>query len=144
MRQSSQQQVLENKALVFVSLRASTARPEPTLIPQTANLPPTTHRSYFLGVSFATSRLRAAICRRVFRRIRLYEVHKFILLSGHTYSVGALGINNAFYIQLSDAERAAVDAAAKAIAREAAEAAAVRAFNLTDEQRSRLVVRERG
>jgi tripartite ATP-independent transporter DctP family solute receptor len=53
----------------------------------------------------------------VFRRIRLYEVHKFILLSGHTYSVGALGINNAFYIQLSDAERAAVDAAAaKAIA----------------------------
>jgi TRAP-type transport system periplasmic protein len=44
-------------------------------------------------------------------------VHKFILLSGHTYSVGALGINNAFYIQLSDAERAAVDAAAaKAIA----------------------------
>jgi tripartite ATP-independent transporter DctP family solute receptor len=53
----------------------------------------------------------------VFRLIRLQEVHKFILLSGHSYSVGVLGINNAFYIQLSPDERAAVDAAAlKAIA----------------------------
>jgi tripartite ATP-independent transporter DctP family solute receptor len=53
----------------------------------------------------------------IFRLVRLQEVHKFILLSGHSYSVGVLGINNAFYIQLSPAERAAVDAAAlKAIA----------------------------
>jgi TRAP-type C4-dicarboxylate transport system substrate-binding protein len=39
------------------------------------------------------------------------------LLSGHSYAVGVLGINNAFYAQLSPAEGAAVDAAAvKAIA----------------------------
>src|SRR6266853_333987 len=53
----------------------------------------------------------------IFRLVRLQEVHKFILLSGHSYAVGVLGINNAFYIQLSPDERAAVDAAAlKAIA----------------------------
>jgi TRAP-type transport system periplasmic protein len=53
----------------------------------------------------------------VFRLARLQEVHKFILLSGHSYAVGVLGINNAFYIQLSPDERATVDAAAlKAIA----------------------------
>jgi tripartite ATP-independent transporter DctP family solute receptor len=53
----------------------------------------------------------------IFRLLKLQEVHKFILLSGHSYSVGVLGINNAFYIQLSRDERAAVDAAAlKAIA----------------------------
>jgi TRAP-type C4-dicarboxylate transport system substrate-binding protein len=53
----------------------------------------------------------------VFRLVKLQEVHKFILLSRHSYSVGVLGINNAFYIQLSPDERAAVDAAArKAIA----------------------------
>jgi tripartite ATP-independent transporter DctP family solute receptor len=53
----------------------------------------------------------------VFRLIKLQDVHKFILLSGHSYSVGVLGISNAFYIQLSPDERAAVDAAAlKAIA----------------------------
>src|SRR5262245_13317963 len=45
----------------------------------------------------------------VFRFVRLQEVHKFILLSGHTYAVGVLGINNAFYIQLSPDERAAID-----------------------------------
>ena len=39
-------------------------------------------------------------------------MHKFILLSGHSYAVGVLGINNAFYIQLSPDERAAVNAAA--------------------------------
>src|SRR5262245_62290043 len=53
----------------------------------------------------------------VFRFVRLQEVHKFILLTGHSYAVGVLGINNAFYIQLSPDERAAMDAAAlKAIA----------------------------
>jgi tripartite ATP-independent transporter DctP family solute receptor len=53
----------------------------------------------------------------IFRRVRLQEVHKFVLISGHSYAVGVLGINNAFYMQLSPDERAAVDAAAlKAIA----------------------------
>jgi hypothetical protein len=53
----------------------------------------------------------------VFRLVRLQDVHKFILLSGHRYAVGVLGINNAFYAQLSPAEGAAVDAGAvKAIA----------------------------
>jgi TRAP-type transport system periplasmic protein len=48
----------------------------------------------------------------IFRLIRLQELHRFILLSGHGYAVGVLGINNAFYVQLSQDERAAVDAAA--------------------------------
>jgi TRAP-type C4-dicarboxylate transport system substrate-binding protein len=53
----------------------------------------------------------------IFRLLKLQEVHKIILLSGHSYALGVLGINNAFYIQLSEDERAAVDAAAsKAIA----------------------------
>jgi TRAP-type transport system periplasmic protein len=53
----------------------------------------------------------------IFWLLKLQEVHKFILLSGHSYAVGVFGINNAFYIQLSEDERAAVDAAAlKAIA----------------------------
>src|SRR5712675_2289920 len=43
---------------------------------------------------------------------RLQQLHRFILLSGHSYAVGVLGINNAFYVQLSQDERAAVDAAA--------------------------------
>jgi TRAP-type transport system periplasmic protein len=48
----------------------------------------------------------------IFRLIRLQELHRFILLSGHSYAVGVFGINNAFYVQLSQDERAAVDAAA--------------------------------
>jgi tripartite ATP-independent transporter DctP family solute receptor len=53
----------------------------------------------------------------IFRLLKLQELHKFILLSGHSYAVGVLGITNAFYIQLSEDERAAVDtAASKAIA----------------------------
>jgi len=53
----------------------------------------------------------------IFRLLKLQEVHKIILLSGHNYALGVLGINNAFYNQLSEDERAAVDAAAsKAIA----------------------------
>jgi tripartite ATP-independent transporter DctP family solute receptor len=53
----------------------------------------------------------------VFRLVRLQEVHKFILLSGHSYTVNVFGINDAFYTRLSNDERAAVDtAAAKAIA----------------------------
>jgi tripartite ATP-independent transporter DctP family solute receptor len=53
----------------------------------------------------------------IFRLLKLQEVHKIILLSGHSYALGVLGINNAFYNKLSEDERAAVDAAAsKAIA----------------------------
>jgi tripartite ATP-independent transporter DctP family solute receptor len=53
----------------------------------------------------------------IFRLLKLQEVHKFILLTGHSYALGVLGINSAFYIQLSENERTAVDAAAsKAIA----------------------------
>ena len=53
----------------------------------------------------------------IFRLLKLQEVHKIILLSGHSYALGIFGINDAFYNQLSEDERAAVDAAAsKAIA----------------------------
>lgn len=53
----------------------------------------------------------------VFRLVKLQEVQKHMLLSGHTYGVGVLGINDAFYSRLTPAERAAVDAAgAKALA----------------------------
>jgi tripartite ATP-independent transporter DctP family solute receptor len=48
----------------------------------------------------------------VFRLLKLQEVQRFILLSGHSYAVGVLGINNTFYVQLSQDERATVDAAA--------------------------------
>jgi TRAP-type transport system periplasmic protein len=40
----------------------------------------------------------------VFRLVRLQEVHKFILLSGHSYPVNVLAINNAFYTRLSNDE----------------------------------------
>ena len=49
----------------------------------------------------------------VFRLVKLQEVQKYLLLSGHSYAVGVLGINDAFYGGLSPSERAAVDAAAK-------------------------------
>lgn len=49
----------------------------------------------------------------VFRLVKLNEVQKNLLLSGHTYGVGVLGINDAYYRSLSEAERAALDAAAK-------------------------------
>lgn len=53
----------------------------------------------------------------VFRLVKLQEVQKYLLLSGHSYAVGVLGINDAFYNGLSVSEKAAVDAAArKAIA----------------------------
>jgi tripartite ATP-independent transporter DctP family solute receptor len=48
----------------------------------------------------------------VFRLVKLQEVQKHMLLSGHTYGVGVLGINDAFYGRLTPAERSAVDAAA--------------------------------
>lgn len=49
----------------------------------------------------------------VFRLVKLHEVQKYLLLSGHSYAVGVLGINDAFHGGLSAAERAAVAAAAK-------------------------------
>ncbi len=49
----------------------------------------------------------------VFRLVKLNEVQKYLLLSGHTYSVGMLGINDAFFQGLSDGERAVIDAAAR-------------------------------
>ncbi|MGH8795774.1 MAG: TRAP transporter substrate-binding protein [Caldimonas sp.] len=49
----------------------------------------------------------------VFRLVKLNEVQKYLLLSGHTYGVGMLAINDAYYKGLSDSERAVVDAAAR-------------------------------
>ena len=49
----------------------------------------------------------------VFRLVKLNEVQKHLLLSAHTYGVGVLGINDAFYLGLTDAERSAIDSAAR-------------------------------
>jgi len=53
----------------------------------------------------------------VFRLVKLQEVQKNLMLSSHTYGVGVLAINDAFYNKLAAPERAAIDAAAvKALA----------------------------
>ena len=53
----------------------------------------------------------------VFRLVKLYEVQKYLTLSGHSYSFGPMGMNDAFYEKLSPALKKIVDAAArKAIA----------------------------
>lgn len=53
----------------------------------------------------------------VFRLVKLQEVQKNLMLSSHTYGVGVLAINEAFYNKLAAPERAAIDAAAvKALA----------------------------
>jgi tripartite ATP-independent transporter DctP family solute receptor len=49
----------------------------------------------------------------IFRLVKLQEVQKYLILTGHTYAVGVLGINDAFYSGLAPGEKAAVDAAAK-------------------------------
>ncbi|MFO0987971.1 MAG: TRAP transporter substrate-binding protein [Alphaproteobacteria bacterium] len=49
----------------------------------------------------------------VFRLVKLYEVQKFLTLSGHSYSFGPMGINDAFYEKLSPAHKKIVDEAAK-------------------------------
>lgn len=49
----------------------------------------------------------------IFRLVKLQEVQKYLVLTGHTYAVGVLGINDAFYNGLAAAEKAALDAAAK-------------------------------
>jgi len=49
----------------------------------------------------------------VFRLVKLYEVQKYLTLSGHSYSFGPMGINDAFYEKLSPAQKKAIDDAAK-------------------------------
>ena len=49
----------------------------------------------------------------VFRLVKLQEVQKYLLMSGHGYAVGVLGINDAFYAGLTADEKAAVDAAGR-------------------------------
>ena len=49
----------------------------------------------------------------VFRLVKLYEVQKFLTLSGHSYSFGPMGINDAFYEKLSPAHKKIIDDAAK-------------------------------
>ena len=49
----------------------------------------------------------------VFRLVKLYEVQKFLTLSGHSYSFGPMGINDRFYESLSPANRKILDDAAK-------------------------------
>ncbi len=52
----------------------------------------------------------------VFRLVKLYEVQKYLTLSGHSYSFGPMGINDAFFEKLSPPHRKAIDeAAAEAI-----------------------------
>ena len=53
----------------------------------------------------------------VFRLVKLYEVQKYLTLSGHSYSFGPMGINDRFYAGLSPVNQKIVDEAArKAIA----------------------------
>jgi len=49
----------------------------------------------------------------VFRLVKLYEVQKFLTLSAHSYSFGPMGMNDAFYAKLSDANKKVIDDAAK-------------------------------
>jgi tripartite ATP-independent transporter DctP family solute receptor len=53
----------------------------------------------------------------VFNLIKLYEVQKYLMLDGHIYSFGPLGINDKWYSGLSsDLQKAVLDAGKKAIA----------------------------
>ncbi len=84
-----------------------------------------------------------------FNLIRLQEVQSHLMLTGHTYAFGPLGISDAFYSSLSAADQLVIqDAAAAAIAynREASrasedatlagiEAAGVTVVRMTDAQR---------
>lgn len=85
----------------------------------------------------------------VFNLIRLYEVQSHLVMSGHVYAFGPLGISDAFYASLTpENQQVITDAAAAAIAynRETsraveataiarAEEAGVQVIRLTDEQR---------
>jgi len=53
----------------------------------------------------------------IFNLVKLYEVQPHLTLTGHTYAFGPLGINDAFFAGLDEANQKAItDAAAKAIA----------------------------
>ena len=53
----------------------------------------------------------------VFNMQRLYEVQKYVTLDAHAYSFGPLGINDAFFLSLDEAEqRIVIEAGTKAIA----------------------------
>lgn len=49
----------------------------------------------------------------IFRLVKLYEVQKYLTLSGHSYSFGPMGINDAFYEKLTPAQKKIIDDAAK-------------------------------
>lgn len=86
----------------------------------------------------------------VFNLIRLYEVQSHLVMSGHVYAFGPLGISDAFYASLSPDNQQVIDAAAAAaiaynretsraveataIAR--AEEAGVQVIRLSDDQRA--------
>ena len=86
----------------------------------------------------------------VFNLIRLYEVQSHLVMSGHVYAFGPLGISDAFYASLSPENQQVInDAAAAAIAynRETsraveataiarAEEAGVQVIRLSDDQRA--------
>jgi TRAP-type transport system periplasmic protein len=86
----------------------------------------------------------------VFNLIRLYEVQSHLVMSGHVYAFGPLGISDAFYASLSAQDQAVIDAAAaaaiaynretsravEASAIERAEAAGVTVVRLDDAQRA--------
>ncbi len=53
----------------------------------------------------------------VFNLIKLYEVQKYLMLDGHIYAYGPLGINNKWFSKLSgDEQKIVLDAGKKAIA----------------------------
>lgn len=86
----------------------------------------------------------------VFNLVRLYEVQSHLVMSGHVYAFGPLGISDAFFSGLPEADQQVIlDAAAAAIAynRETsraveasaitrAEEAGVTVLRLTDDQRA--------
>jgi len=49
----------------------------------------------------------------VFNLIKLHEVQKFLMLDGHIYAFGPLGINDRWFAKLSDKHKAVVLAAGK-------------------------------
>lgn len=68
----------------------------------------------------------------VFNLIRLYEVQSHLILSGHVYAFGPLGISDAFYASLSAEDQQVIqDAAAAAIAYNRETSRAVEASAIT-------------
>jgi len=85
----------------------------------------------------------------VFNLVKLYEVQSHLVMTGHVYAFGPLGISDAFYSSLSPENQRVIDEAAaaaiaynratsravEAAAIELAEAAGVTVLRLTDAQR---------